>query len=88
MKTLLRQDFKRLIKKEEFRNAFPEYSNFFNRIKSGQIKLGCCSFSEDLYKMCVGWVLDNTDKWKKFLNTDKIQLYYSKDGRVKRSYII
>jgi hypothetical protein len=71
--TLLRQDFKRIIKKKEFKETFPE-------IKIEGYKIGCCSFPEDLYKLLVGSILSNTIKWKEFLKADFIKLYYSPSG--------
>ena len=68
MKTLLRQDFKRLLKKNpSFREYFPEYKKIFDDIDTGRIRIGCCGFSESLYNMCINMVLKDLDKWKIFL---------------------
>lgn len=89
MRTLLRQDFKRLLyKNKEFRIVFPEYTYLFIQLDTGKIKRSCCGFSENLYNQCIQLVLANIDKWKNFLNTDKIQMYYSKNGNPKKSYIL
>lgn len=79
--TLLRQDFKQLLKKKEFREFFPEYKEYFT------IKIGCCSFPEEIYRVFVNFVIEHKEKWKEFLKTDKIKLYYSPNGS-RRGYEI
>lgn len=89
MRTLLRQDFKRLLyKNKDFRVTFPEYGALFIGLDTGKIKRSCCGFPEKLYLQCIQLVISNIDKWKKFLNTDKIQMYYSKNGEPRRSHIL
>lgn len=80
MRTLLRQDFKRLLRSENFKSYFPEYSNIFSKIESGEYKIGCCNFPETLFREMIKLVMGNATKWKEFLKTDGIALYF--DGKI------
>ncbi len=89
MRTLLRRDFKYILYHDKnFREFFPEYKSLFYDLDSGKIKRSCCGFSESTYQRCIQLVIGNPIKWKKFLGTDEIQMYFSKDGKPKRSHIL
>ena len=78
---LLRRDFKRLLKDDNFWNFFPEYSSLHKRIANREIRLGCCSMPEEFYNELIKMVLDNLPKWKLFLKVDQIQLYHGNPKR-------
>jgi len=84
MKTLLRNDFKALLKSTKFRECFPEYRELF---KLFDREKSCCRFPEVVYLECIRTVLKDLDKWKNYLGADKIQMYFAKEGEHKRAHI-
>lgn len=66
---IMRVDVKRFLKDENFWNFFPEYEKTL--IKTA----GCCNIAEETYQKVLNWIQGNPQKWKRYLGTDKIQIF-------------
>ena len=79
MKLMIRRDFKRCIRDPLFWQTFPEYSGIHEYVSRVS---GCCGLRNDVYAKMIELVKAAPDKWKAYLKTDKIQLYYGSPKHV------
>lgn len=71
----LKTFWRKTLKNPLFWEYFPEYSDVKLKLENKELPMTCCSMAPKTVLALSQLVLDNPEKWKKYLDAEKINVY-------------